>query len=414
MLERYFDHDRAEVLRSHLAGPHLDSFASALTQAGYAPSTARTQLRLLADLGEWLLRSKRTAADLDQNAVDAFLAARRRHHRRHRVDRPTLHHFIEHLHLQGVVAMPPVLPPEETPMLKLEWRYEDHLRKERGLKAKTIKNHWPLIRRFLWVRFGHEPLRVAALQAADVSRFMLNDTRHMGAQYAQAMAGALRSFFRFLVREGETLIDLAGSVPTIPCWRNATLPKYLSDVEVEQLLASCDRTTPVGRRDHAVLLLLARLGLRAGEVAGLQLDEIDWRLGEIRVLGKGQIRDRLPLLPEIGQALVAYLRRDRPSSSARHVFLRAKAPQRGFASANAVSTIVRRAIERASLQPPFKGAHILRHTLATRLLRSGASMAEVAEVLRHRNTVTTEIYAKVDIRSLRALAPPWVATGRVR
>jgi len=199
----------------------------------------------------------------------------------------------------------------------------------------------------------------------------------------------------------------------VPCWRNATVPKYLSDEEVEQILASCDRRTSVGRRDYAVLLLLARLGLRAGEVARLQLDEIDWRAGEIHVLGKGRVRDRLPLLPEIGQALVAYLR-DRPRSSSRHVFVRAIAPRHGLASPNAISTIVRRAIERAGLQPPFKGAHTLRHSLATKLLRNGASMAEIAEILRHRNTATTEIYAKVDIRSLRALARPWAEKGGAR
>jgi site-specific recombinase XerD len=163
-----------------------------------------------------------------------------------------------------------------------------------------------------------------------------------------------------------------------------------------------------------VLLLLARLGLRAGEVARLQLNEIDWRAGEIHVLGKGQVRDHLPLLAEIGQALVEYLRRDRPGSSCRHVFLRAIAPRRGFASPNTVSTIVQRAIERAGLQPPFKGAHVLRHSLATKLLRRGASMVEIAEILRHRNTATTEIYAKVDLQSLRALARPWAAMGGMR
>lgn len=414
MFEHYFQQARVETLRSRPLGLHLDSFASALERARYTPSTIRIKLRLVADLDEWLQRSGRTVTDLNQDGVKVFLAARRRRHRRHRVDRPTLRHFMEHLQRKGVIAMTPVVAVEETPMLKLERRYEDYLRKERGLNAKTIKNNRILVHRFLFEHFGKEPLRLEVLQAADVSRFIIKHRRHMGSKYAQAMVSGLRSFFRFLVVDGKTAIDLTRSLPTVPCWRNATVPKYLSDEEVEQILASCDRRISVGRRDYAVLLLLARLGLRAGEVARLQLDEIDWRAGEIHVLGKGQVRDRLPLLPEIGQALVAYLRRDRPRGSCRHVFLRAIAPRDGFTSPNTVSTIARRAVERAGLQPPFKGAHIFRHSLATKLLRCGASMAEIAEVLRHRNTATTEIYAKVDIRRLRALARPWAEMGGVR
>lgn len=414
MFEHYFQQARAETLRLGSLALHLDSFADALERARYAPSTIRIKLRLVADLDEWLQRSGRTVTDLDQDGIEVFLSARRRRHRRHRVDRPTLRHFVEHLQRKGVIAMSPAVAVEETPALKLEQRYEDYLRKERGLSAKTIKNNRPLIHRFLLEHFGKEPLRLEALQAADVSRFIIKHRRYMGSKYAQAMVTALRSFFRFLVLEGKTAIDLTRSLPTVPCWRNATVPKYLSDEEVAQILASCDRRTAVGRRDYAVLLLLARLGLRAGEVARLQLDEVDWRAGEIHVLGKGQVRDRLPLLPEIGQALVAYLRRDRPRSSCRHVFLRAIAPRDAFATLNTVSTIARRAVERAGLQPPFNGAHIFRHSLATKLLRRGASMAEIAEILRHRNTATTEIYAKVDVRSLRSLARPWAEVGGVR
>lgn len=406
MLERYFRPDRAEALRSGRLGSYLDSFSRLLTHAGYAASTARLQLRLVADAAEWLHRRRQGTEDLDESAVAAFLAARRRHHRRHLIDRPTLRRFVEHLEQQGVITMRPKASPEETPTLRLEQRYDAYLRKERGLCAKTIRNHRVLVHRFLSEWFGKMPVKPSVLQAADVSRFIIKYNHRRGAKYAQAMVGALRSFFRFLQREGETQVDLTAALPTVPCWRNGGVPRYLSDIEVRRLLASCNTTTAIGRRDHAVLLLLARLGLRAGEVSRLQLGDIDWRAGEICVFGKGQVRDRLPLLPEVGRALVAYLRRDRPSGPVRHVFVRAIAPRRAIGP-SAVTTIVRRAIERAGLEPPFKGAHVLRHTLATKLLRSGASMSEIAEVLRHRNTVTTEIYAKVDIGGLRALAQLW-------
>ncbi|MCH7565905.1 MAG: tyrosine-type recombinase/integrase, partial [Gemmatimonadetes bacterium] len=186
---------------------------------------------------------------------------------------------------------------------------------------------------------------------------------------------------------------------------------YLSVEEIEDLLDACDQSTRTGRRDYAILVLLARLGLRAGEVVALELDDIDWRAGEIVVRGKGLLHDRLPLPPEVGEALAAYLRWHRPPVSTRRVFVRMRAPLRGFAGPSTVSTIVRRALDRAGLNPPLKGAHLLRHSLATGMLRSGASMAEIGEILRHRSPNTTEIYAKIDFVGLRPLAQPWPVAG---
>jgi integrase len=228
---------------------------------------------------------------------------------------------------------------------------------------------------------------------------------------AKLMVTAIRSFLRFLFQRGQIEIDLAEAVPTVADWRLSTIPKYLSVEEIEGLLDACDQSTNIGRRNYAILVLLARLGLRAGEVVGLELDDIDWRTGEIVVRGKGLLHDRLPLLPEVGEAFAAYLRWDRPLVSTRRVFLRTQAPLRGFAGPSTVSTIVRRALERAGLNPPLKGAHLLRHSLATEMLRSGASMAEIGEILRHRSPNTTEIYANVDFAGLRALAQPWPVTG---
>jgi site-specific recombinase XerD len=221
------------------------------------------------------------------------------------------------------------------------------------------------------------------------------------------MVSALRSFLRFLLQHGEITTDLAACVPTVANWRLTGVPQHLSEQQVKKVLESCDRSTVVGRRDYAILLLLARLGLRASEIVKLELDDIDWRAGEIVVRGKGSVHDRLPLVQETGEALAAYLRGDRPRNRSRRVFLQVRAPRCGFRGPASVSTIVAQALQRAGLDPPQKGAHLLRHSLATGMLSRGATMAEIAEVLRHRSPQTTEIYAKVDIIGLRSLAQPW-------
>ena len=228
------------------------------------------------------------------------------------------------------------------------------------------------------------------------------------------MTSAFRSFFRFLFQHGELRLDLAPSVPTVADWRLSAIPKYITPAEVARVLGSCDRQTAIGRRDYAILLLLARLGLRAGEIVALRLDDIDWRSGEILIRGKGFLHDRMPLPVDAGQALASYLRHDRPSCKTRSVFICMRAPQRRFARAATVSTIVKRALARAGLHPGFKGAHLLRHSLATSMIRSGASMGEIGEILRHRRPSTTEIYAKLDFEGLRSLAQPWPGIGGAR
>ena len=225
------------------------------------------------------------------------------------------------------------------------------------------------------------------------------------------MTTAFRSFFRFLFQKGELQTNLAASVPTVASWRLSTVPKYLVPKEVKRVLKACNRRKAIGRRDYAILLLLARLGLRAGEVVALQLEDVNWRAGEILVRGKGLLHEQMPLPPDVGQALASYVRRDRPPCQTRRVFLCMKAPRRGFAHPSTLSTIVRRALARADLHPPLKGAHLLRHSLATSMLRSGAKMGEIAEILRHRALNSTEIYAKVDFEGLRSLAHPWPMGG---
>jgi site-specific recombinase XerD len=225
------------------------------------------------------------------------------------------------------------------------------------------------------------------------------------------MTTALRAMFRFLFQAGELAVDLSVAVPTVPDWRLATLPRSLAPEHVERLLAACDRQTATGRRDRALLLLLARLGLRAGEVVALELDDLHWRRGEITIRGKKGLRhERFPLPADVGDALATYVR-DRPPTETRRVFLCMRAPRRSCRGPGAVTTIVRRALARAGLHPPVRGAHLLRHSLATQMLRHGASFVEIGAVLRHRAAGTTEIYAKVDLENLRAVVQPWPDAG---
>ena len=405
----------AERLRGDRLGAHLDSAARSLVDLGYASSTVRTCLWCLADFSGWIERSDVAVGDLDDRIVDAFVNERQRQGRLHRSHRPAVRCLVEYLRAQGVVRTPtPERTSEPSPAARLVSQYEEHLRAERGLAPATLVCYRPYVRRFVDERFGEQPLRLRELVPADVSSFILRYAHSMSPGTAKLMVTALRSFLRFLFQRGQIEANLADVVPAVADWRLSTIPKYLSVEEMERLLDACDQSTRTGRRDYAVLVLLARLGLRAGEAVALELDDIDWRAGEIVVRGKGLFHDRLPLLPEVGKALAAYLRWDRPPVSTRRVFVRMRAPLRGFARASTVSAIVRRALERAGLNPPVKGAHLLRHSLATRMLQSGASMGEIGEVLRHRRPNTTEIYAKIDFAGLRPLAQPWPVAGAGR
>lgn len=327
-----------------------------------------------------------------------------------RGDGETLRLFLDHLRAEGVIPPPqPVV--DRSPLGRLKARYEEYLRQERGLSPVAASRYWPAIQRLLLECFDDGPICLRDLTPQDITKFLLRHARSRTPKGAQLMVSALRSFFRFLVQHGETERDLLAAVLSVPSWRLAEVPKYLKPAEVECLLDSCDRTSAVGRRDYAVLLLLARLGLRAGEVVRLELGDLDWRAGELTVRGKGWVEDRLPLPGDVGSALAAYLRTDRRPCTTRCVFLRMKAPRRGFNHASSVSTIVRCALKRAGLTPPTTGAHLLRHSLATDLLHHGASLAEIGEILRHRSPQTTEIYAKVDLDHLRTVARPWPTQG---
>jgi len=403
-----------DALASDLAR-HIGTFVEALVAGGYVETTRQAKRRILDSFARWARHVPHAIASIDEDCVDAYLkGVLRRPHQRGRMERGTLLQFLEHL--RHVDAAPRRATPEPSRAEVLVGRYVDHLKHARGLSDRSVAIYTPIVRRFLLTTgLGDTQDLDAALDAARLREYVLGQARARSCEVTRLMTVALRSLLRFLFLEGHASRDLSTAVPAVRRWQFAAVPPVLSAAEVEQVLAAVDRTTPRGRRTHAVLLLLARLGLRPGEVAGLELDDIRWAEGELVVRGKGGSRDRLPLPKDVGGALASYLREDRGRSSSRRVFLRLRAPRTGLSGPCAVSAVARDAFRRAGLRPGRRaGAHLFRHSLATRMIRNGASMAEIAQALRHRCAATTRTYAKVDFAALRVVARPWPVAGDVR
>ena len=278
---------------------------------------------------------------------------------------------------------------------------------ERGVRQRTVVRYEPDARLFLSARLGPDGLELERLTAADVSAFLARECPRRSIASARYLVKVLRSLLRYLHVAGLILAPLRWAVPGVADMRDSSLARGLEPAALAKLLASCDRRRTVGRRDYAIVLLCSRLGLRAGEVAALTLDDLDWRRGELLVRGKGDRHERLPLAADVGEALVSYLRR-RPRSECRTVFLKVIAPA-GPLSGKAIWGVVHAACLRAGIAPV--GPHALRHTAATGMLRKGASLEQVAEVLRHRDVRSTAIYAKVDRKALRVLGRPWAEGG---
>jgi site-specific recombinase XerD len=407
-MQDYFQSNSVKLdhYRGGLLGPHLGSFADWLSQQGYRRQTGIQKLRLFALLSRWLAEHRISLQQLDQQRIEQFCKTQRTQLRQHRQVRHTLTQLLRHLRQFRVV--PDQQPPQiESPTDRVLHEYGLFLAQERGLSQPTLDNYLPVVQRFLIHAFGTKPLRLDRLGVSTINRFILRDRSKFSPKRVQLTTTALRSFLGFLHLRGQLAAPLAAAVPTVAAWRLSELPQFLEPGQVQQILHSCNRRTPCGRRDYAALLLLARLGLRAGEVVHLSLEDINWRQGEVLVRGKSAREHRLPLPPDVGRALAAYLQKDRPACSCRRLFIRMKAPHVGFSSSVAVCDIVRRALSRAHLEPGHKGAHLLRHSLATQMLRGGASLTQIGQILRHQLPQTTEIYAKVDLAALRSLAQPW-------
>jgi site-specific recombinase XerD len=404
MIEEFFsDPATLSRLRTAPLADHISTFAEDLWRRGYARSTAKDKVRHVARLCRWLDQRNFSLERLNEGQLLAFHSA---NNKRFHGGWRTLTDFLKQLRASSVVPLLSATT-EENALHPIERDFARYLEQERGLAEKTLARMLPTVRRFVQEFYDKGPVNFAELTAKDVTDYILARSCEGRPAYARATATYLRSFCRFLHQRGDTATNLATAIPPLSTWCLSGVPKFLAQEEVEALLQSCDGNTPAGRRDYAILLLLGRLGLRGGEVAHMVLEDIDWAAGEIVVRGKSAREDRMPLPSDVGQALAAYLRDGRPQCMSRRVFIRARAPHQGFAGPVAICDIVRRALSRAGLNPGFKGAHLLRHSLATHMLRKGNSMAEIGEVLRHQLPNTTEIYAKVDVEALRALAQPW-------
>jgi site-specific recombinase XerD len=388
--------------------PYAAGFVVELVGRGYRPRSVRGQLELMAHLSRWLAEQGLEPGGLTQETAERFLAVRRERDvslRSWRALGPLIGY------LRGLGVIPDRVVSADTPVERLLLHYRDYLVRERGLTAGSVAHRERVARLFLAER--SEPLEDALRQltTGEVTGFVVARCApgRCSGSTAKILTGGLRSLLRYLHVAGFTAIPLAQAVPRAAGWRLSSLPRALETEQVARLLESCDRGTAIGRRDLAILSLLARLGLRCCEVSGLCLDDIDWRAGEVMVRGKGSATERLPLPHDVGEALVDYLRDGRSASVGfREVFVTAKAPRRPL-SPTGVTHVVGCACKRVGMEPV--GAHRLRHTLASDLLRAGTPLVQIAPVLRHASVATTAIYAKVDRDALRALARPWPVAG---
>lgn len=379
-------------------------FAAELVRLGYRPNAAASQLQLMAHLSRWMTERGLTAEGLTAPVLEAFLASRRAAGYRLWLSPKALSPLLTYLRGLGVAPVEAEREPDGAVELLLA-RYRSYLVRERGLSPATARLYADLTSPLLASRMADGELDLASLTAADVIGFVRVSCPGCAAGTAKLLVSALRSLLNFLHVEGLIGSSLAPAVPSVAGRTRLGLPRGLDHDAVMRLLACCDRTTRLGRRDYAMLVLLARLGLRAGEVASLRLDDIDWCAGELVVAGKGHRIERLPLPIDVGQAVAEYLRDGRPATAeGRTVFVRYRAPHRPL-SVTGVTDTVNRTAQRAGLG--CLRAHRLRHTAATALVQAGAGLAEVGQVLRHRRLLSTSIYAKVDIEGLRELARPW-------
>lgn len=408
MLEQIFKSNfKIQKFRGSQGWDLLEGFAEYLIQEGYSKKTARWYIRTAEHFIYWSGEEGLPVRSFTLKLIERF-------------DRhlnvcscPDYDHtepqrvlfgvrlFLKRMEDVGKVSIANQ-PTAEDPILLTTFYH--WMRKNRGTTDSTLFNYSRAINPFL-KRFGDNP---GLFDAKSLRQFVLEKGQHSGWSAVKNCTAALRMFLRFLIAEGKCSADLLGAIPTIAHWHLSSLPRYLKEAEVEKIISSCDISTPAGKRNRAILLLLVRLGLRAGDIINLRLGDIDWKNSTVQVSGKGRHVDRLPLTQEVGLSLVDYLKNVRPALDTDAVFVRLNAPLRAFTSHSAISMLVARAMRRAGVSCQCQGAaHILRHSVATSMLRNGATLQEIANILRHRSIVTTQIYAKVDVATLQKIAQPW-------
>ena len=382
---------RSRLYRRLRSGPHgqlVERYAARLVEERLVRHGTWRCLNVVGGLLSWIAGHRYKLADLDEQVVERYLRHRGGRQSIQPGDRAALKRWLS--------------------VERIFKEFDAYLRSERGLAPRSIVRHLPVIRRFLHEVCSGGAAALCKINQEDVIRYIERHAQDWSPGTGKAMCWSLRAFLRYLHHRGLNARPLADCVPSMRRWKLATLPTYLPAAQVRKALDGCDRKTVMGRRDYAILLLLAKLGLRADEVATLTLDDVDWRASEILVRAKGRQRARMPIPPDVGAAIVAYLRNSRPKSSCRRLFVRTLAPHVGFASGCAITMIAKAALDRIGIEGcAHRGAHIFRHSLATELLRSGATLSEIGQLLRHENHDTTRIYVKVDIDALRTLSLPW-------
>lgn len=400
---------RSRLFRRLKIGPHgqlVERLAARLVEDGHVRQGTWRCLNVVSGLLSWIASRGCVLADLDERMVERYLRHRAVRQSIQPGDRAALKRWLSVLREEGAIT-PAALSPV-TPHDRIFKEFDAYLRTERGLAPKSIIRHLPVVRRFLHEVSPACDDDLSKISQEDVIRYVERHAQDWSPRTGKAMCWSLRAFLRYLHHRGLNPRALAGCVPSMRRWKLATRPTYLSASQVQKVLDGCDRATAIGRRDYAILMMLAKLGLRADEIATLTLDDIDWRAGEMLVRAKGRRRARMPLPTDVGAAVVAYLRNGRPKLSCRRLFVRTLAPHVGFASGCAITMIAKTALDRVGIEGcAHRGAHIFRHSLATELLRSGATLSEIGQLLRHESHDTTRIYAKVDIEALRTLSLPW-------
>ena len=411
MIEKYFSAPKTlRRLRAGLSGPHIDGFAEALEHRGYSHATAIRYLRAAAHLGRFVQRKGAALADIDASMLEGF----RRHLPRCRCPQSnggrTGYHaqfgvklFLQHLVQGDVCPAPPASTTKKNPVPPLVSAFQAWFQTHRGVAQPTLR----LYSRGAVELLGALGEDVRAWTPLALRAFLLDRANQCGAETTQKLITSLRAFLRYLSFRGEARPDLDLAIPAIAHWRLASLPRCLPAKELQLVVAACDGDTPARLRDRAIVLLLSRLGLRAGDVAQLRFADINWENGTLQVMGKGRYQVRLPLPQDVGDALLRYLECRPQVDHTDRVFLRGIAPFKPFISAHCVSGVVKRALRRAGIEAPVRGAHLLRHTAATEMLRNGVPLDQIGLVLRHRSIDVSAYYAKVDVALLRQIAQPW-------
>ena len=396
---------RSGVLGVWVAGPLAEfapGFAEELSRLGYTDLSARNQLRLMAHLSRWMVAQQLVTGELKRLRLLEFLSARRKAGYTCWLSERGLKPLV--VYLVGLGAMPTLEPAVgASPADHLLEAYGRYLVAERGVTMVTVAGYRAAVRPFLDRHIRGDRLELEELDTAEVTSFVLGACRRLEVGSAKYLVTALRSLLRYLHLEGKAP-DLVAAVPAVAGWRGGLLPRGLESQQVAGMLAACDRGTLAGRRNYAILMLLARLGLRGCEVAALELGDLDWQRGELVIRGKGNRQERMPLPTDVGEAVSSYLMEGRPRVASRRLFVSVRAPFGGLSS-TAVRAAVGYACDRAGMNR--FAAHRLRHTVATEMLRAGAALPDVGQILRHRSLSTTAIYAKIDRAALRELAQPW-------